>query len=45
MIRAHHASARRFISRKYSGWHLWPVRAVLSAGLAARSALLRRRAG
>lgn len=45
MIRAHHASARRFIARKYTGWHLWPVRAVLSVGLAARSALLRRRAG
>lgn len=44
MIRAHHASARRFIGRKYAGWHLWPVRAVLSIGLAARSALLRRRA-
>ncbi len=40
MIRAHHASARRFINRKYAGWHLWPVRMVLSAGLAARSGLL-----
>lgn len=44
MIRAHHASARRFISRKYSGWYLWPVRAVLSLGLAVRSAVLRHRA-
>ena len=43
MIRAHHDSARRFISRKYAGWHLWPVRALLGAGLAARSALLERR--
>lgn len=44
MIRAHHTSARRFITRKYSGWHLWPVRAALSVGLAVRSALLQRRA-
>ena len=44
MIRAHHDSARRFIGRKYAGWHLWPVRAVLGVGLAARSALLQRSA-
>ena len=44
MIRAHHTSARRFITRKYAGWHLWPVRVALSAGLAVRSALLQRRA-
>lgn len=44
MIRAHHTSARRFITRKYSGWHLWPVRVALSAGLTVRSALLQRRA-
>ena len=44
MIRAHHTSARRFITRKYSGWHLWPVRVALSAGLAVRSALLQHRA-
>ena len=42
MIRAHHESARRFIGRKYAGWHLWPVRAGLSVGLAARSAWLQR---
>ncbi len=42
MIRAHHDSARRFIGRKYAGWHLWPVRAVLGVGLAARSAVLQR---
>ncbi len=42
MIRAHHDSARRFIGRKYAGWHLWPVRAALGIGLAARSALLQR---
>lgn len=44
MIRAHHASARRFIARKYSGWYLWPVRAVLAVGLGVRSLLLQRRA-
>lgn len=44
MIRAHHTSARRFIGRKYAGWHLWPVRVVLSIGLSVRSALLQRRA-
>lgn len=43
MIRAHHESARRFIERKYAGWQLWPVRAVLSVGLAARSAVLQLR--
>lgn len=42
MIRAHHDSARRFIDRKYAGWHLWPVRASLTAGLSARSVILRR---
>ncbi|WP_439565197.1 glycosyltransferase family 2 protein [Microcella sp.] len=44
MIDAHHTSARRFIARKYTGWHLWPVRVALSIGLAVRSALLQRRA-
>ena len=43
MIRAHHDSAQRFITRKYTGWHLWPVRVALSTGLAVRSALLQRR--
>ncbi len=40
MVRAHHASARRFIRRKYAAWWLWPVRVVVSAGLAVRSALV-----
>lgn len=44
MVRAHHASARRFLAKKYAGWWLCPVRVVLSAGLAARSALVRRHA-
>jgi N-acetylglucosaminyl-diphospho-decaprenol L-rhamnosyltransferase len=42
MVRAHHASARRFIGRKYAGWWLWPVRAVVGTGLAVRSALAAR---
>lgn len=40
MVRAHHASARRFIGRKYAAWWLWPVRVVVSAGLAVRAALV-----
>lgn len=44
MIRAHHASARRFLARKYTGWHLAPVRGILYAGLAARSAIAQRAA-
>lgn len=40
MVRAHHASARRFIRRKYAAWWLWPVRAGISVGLAVRSALI-----
>jgi N-acetylglucosaminyl-diphospho-decaprenol L-rhamnosyltransferase len=44
MIQAHHASARRFVERKYSHWFMLPVRIALSTGLTARSALLQRRA-
>jgi N-acetylglucosaminyl-diphospho-decaprenol L-rhamnosyltransferase len=43
MIRAHHASARRFLSRKYPGPVLWPVRFVLSLGLRIRSDVITRR--
>lgn len=43
MIEAHHASARRFLSKKYSGVLLWPMRVTLIAGLAIRSRLMRRR--
>ncbi len=43
MIRAHHESARRFLSRKYPGPLLWPVRVVLSLGLRLRSAWILRR--
>lgn len=42
MIRAHHDSARRFLSTKYPGPALWPVRAALSVGLTARSRVLER---
>ena len=45
MIATHHASARRFLSRKYAGAWLWPVRVTLTIGLYLRSALVRRRVG
>jgi N-acetylglucosaminyl-diphospho-decaprenol L-rhamnosyltransferase len=44
MIAVHHQSARRFLTRKYSGWYLWPVRVALVVGLDLRSAFLSRRA-
>lgn len=43
MVRAHHISAKRFLSRKYSGPLLWPIRAVLTAGLAIRARIVERR--
>jgi N-acetylglucosaminyl-diphospho-decaprenol L-rhamnosyltransferase len=43
MIRAHHESARRFLGKKYAGFLLWPVRAVLRVGLAIRSGFAVRR--
>jgi len=43
MVAAHHDSARRFLSKKYAGWWLWPVRASLAVGLALRSRAIRRR--
>lgn len=43
MVRAHHDSARRFLSKKYAGWWLWPVRATLAVGLAIRSRAITRR--
>jgi N-acetylglucosaminyl-diphospho-decaprenol L-rhamnosyltransferase len=43
MVAAHHASARRFLSKKYAGWWLWPVRIVLRIGLALRSRAIQRR--
>ena len=38
MIAAHHASARRFIEKKYAHPLLWPVRRLLSVGLSVRAA-------
>ncbi|MET0304143.1 MAG: glycosyltransferase family 2 protein [Microbacteriaceae bacterium] len=43
MIVAHHASARRFLDKKYAHPVLWPLRVALHVGLRLRSALLRRR--
>ena len=43
MIRAHHDSAKRFLFKKYSGLILWPVRAVLAAGLGVRARIEERR--
>lgn len=43
MIRVHHESARRFLSRKYAGRLLWPIRTGLSLGLAVRSSIISRR--
>jgi N-acetylglucosaminyl-diphospho-decaprenol L-rhamnosyltransferase len=37
MRRAHHDSAVRYLSKRYRGWHLAPVRAVLRLGLLIRS--------
>lgn len=42
MIEVHHASARRFLNKKYSGAMLWPVRFVLTIGLQVRSNLVQR---
>lgn len=43
MIRTHHESARRFLSKKYAGVFLWPIRASLRLGLWARSTLIVRK--
>lgn len=37
MIEAHHRSAYRYLSRKYTSWYLAPLRAILRLGLAMRS--------
>jgi N-acetylglucosaminyl-diphospho-decaprenol L-rhamnosyltransferase len=39
MIRAHHASASRYLAGRYGRWYQWPVRALLRTGLAARREL------
>lgn len=43
MVTAHHTSARRFLTKKYSGPLLWPVRFTLGVGLSIRSAIIGRR--
>lgn len=43
MERAHHASAYRYVARKYSSWYLWPLRLVLWIGIWTRSLLVSRR--
>lgn len=48
MIEAHHASARRFIEKKYAHPLLWPLRATIAIGLSTRAAWatrMTRRAG
>lgn len=39
MIRAHHASAKQYLHRRYSRWYQAPLRAMISAGLWARETL------
>ena len=39
MIQAHHDSAMKFLSKKYSGPLLWPLRTLLSVGLGLRARL------
>ena len=41
MEKAHHASAYRYIAQKYNQWYLWPLRAVLRAGIGVRGAVAR----
>lgn len=43
MVRAHHASARRFLSKKYAGPLLAPIRLALALGLRIRSRLIVKR--
>ncbi|MFC3690407.1 glycosyltransferase family 2 protein [Aquipuribacter hungaricus] len=41
MLRAHHLSARRYVSRRWSGPRWWPLRVVVRVGLAVRFRLAR----
>ncbi|HWH25522.1 MAG TPA: glycosyltransferase family 2 protein [Pseudolysinimonas sp.] len=43
MVEVHHESAKRFLSKKYPGPLLWPIRIALRMGLAVRSALVVRK--
>lgn len=38
MLRAHHASAARYLSHRYSAWWQWPLRVAIRAGLGLRLA-------
>jgi N-acetylglucosaminyl-diphospho-decaprenol L-rhamnosyltransferase len=38
----HHKSAYLYLSRKYSAWYLWPLRAGLKVALSARSRITSR---
>ncbi|GEN78286.1 glycosyltransferase [Actinotalea fermentans] len=44
MIRAHHASARRYLARRYARWYQLPLRVALGLGLRLRERLELRRA-
>jgi len=39
MRAAHHDSAYRYLSRRYTAWYLWPLRAALRVGLGIRKRL------
>lgn len=39
MIAAHHASAERYLHRRYHRWYQWPIRLAVSAGLRVRQAV------
>lgn len=43
MLAAHHASARRFLAKRYPGVVWWPVRSIMGLGLRVRLALISRR--
>lgn len=44
MIRAHHASAVRYLCRRYHRWYQWPVRVAIRVGLGVREVVELRRA-
>ncbi len=44
MITAHHTSARRYLHQRYHRWYHWPLRVVISVGLAARQTVELRQA-
>jgi N-acetylglucosaminyl-diphospho-decaprenol L-rhamnosyltransferase len=42
MRKVHHKSASLYLTRKYTGWYLWPLRVALRFGLFVRRELLHR---